>query len=122
MRKTTANRAIVAGGNCIEEITKFRDDMDKVAVHRENVAALCCLITIPQCPSHAIRGLAVNQRNLRFLQCELPNDIRRAIAAVVVDENDFPDVVPICLEQGRDERANVHLLVMTGHNDGGGTE
>jgi hypothetical protein len=107
----------MSGCNRVKKVAKLGSNLDKVAIHHQDVATARGSDTVAQCPTDSGRGLTIQKFYSRVNLRHGSDNLGSTVRAVIVHENDFVKVLPVHLEKRTDKRTDIHLLVVAGYDD-----
>src|SRR5262245_57272845 len=78
-REAALDSTITSSRDGIEQVAELRYDLEKIAIHGEDVAPGCCSVAFPERPAHTVGRTAIDEFHPRFAFGQLPRYICRSI-------------------------------------------
>jgi hypothetical protein len=113
------HHVVLPGGGGVEDVAELGQQVLEVAVHRQHPAPGRGPVAVGDRAPHAVGRRAEHGRTRGSSAARRRRIAAVLVAAVVVDRDDLVQVVAVVVAEPRDQRLDVHLLVVAGddHRD-----
>src|SRR4051794_6717009 len=116
-REPAPDHDIIAFGRSIEEVTKLRQEMLKVAIHREHISTTGRRESVGNSQAYAVGRDAMERPYSIVFRSEHLDNFARSVSAPVIHRNHLMDVLAIKRHELFRQWSDVHFLVVTRNDD-----